>query len=104
MEAVPVQGCLHLKSAVTRAGEETLLINPDWVDRSLFPGWKTITVAEGEAFGANVLWIGTGRIYPAQYPFTRQRLEAAGLLVTAVDVSEILKAEGAVTCCSLIFQ
>ena len=104
VEAVTVRGCLHLKSAVTAAGEETLLINPAWVDRNLFPGWNLIPVAAEESYGANVLWTGTGRIYPAQYPLTRQQLEAAGLPVEMVDVSEIIKAEGAVTCCSLVFR
>ncbi len=104
VEGVPVQGCLHLKSAVTQAGEESLLLNSHWVDRDLFPGWRVIEVDESEPYGANVLWLGAGRIYPAQYPFTRQRLEAARLPVEAVDVSEVLKAEGAVTCCSLILH
>ena len=30
---VPVKGCLHLKSAVTSVAQDTLLINPAWVDQ-----------------------------------------------------------------------
>jgi dimethylargininase len=41
-------------------------------------------------------------VYGAAYPRTRERLDARGLAVRAVDVSELAKAEGAVTCCSLI--
>jgi dimethylargininase len=41
---------------------------------------------------------------PASFPRTRQRLLDAGFHVTAVDVSELQKAEGAVTCCSLVFR
>jgi dimethylargininase len=38
----------------------------------------------------------------ASAPRTRARLEGCGLNVRAVDISEIAKAEGALTCCSLI--
>src|SRR5207244_14033 len=34
----------------------------------------------------------------------RRRLERCGLRVTTVDLSETAKAEGGVTCCSLIFD
>jgi len=43
-------------------------------------------------------------IHPDCFPRTRQRLEDAGIDVTGVDVSELQKAEGAVTCCSLVFS
>jgi N-dimethylarginine dimethylaminohydrolase len=32
VQGVPVTGCLHLKSAVTQVADDTLLINPNWVD------------------------------------------------------------------------
>jgi dimethylargininase len=43
-------------------------------------------------------------IMPAAFPRTRERLESLGIRVTTVDVSELAKAEGAVTCCSLIVE
>ncbi len=100
---VPVRGCLHLKSAVTLVGPDTLLVNDAWVDRSHWPGMAFITVAPDEPHAANALWIGDAVIFPASVPGTRARLEAAGLRVIPLDVSEIQKAEGGVTCCSVIF-
>jgi dimethylargininase len=43
-------------------------------------------------------------IHPLCFPRTRQRLVDAGIDVLPVDVSELQKAEGAVTCCSLVFD
>ena len=100
---VPVRGCLHLKSAVTLVGPETLLINDDWVDRSHWPGLKFISVAPGEPHAANALMAGGSVIHPVSEVRTRERLEAAGLRVVPVDVSEVQKAEGGVTCCSVLF-
>jgi dimethylargininase len=99
---VPVRGCLHLKSAITLVGPDTLLINDDWVDRGLWTGMRYVTVAREEPHAANALQIGDTVVHAASGPRTRERLEAAGFPVLAVDVSEIEKAEGAVTCCSVI--
>jgi dimethylargininase len=46
---------------------------------------------------------GSDLVYPDAFPRTRDRLERAGVRVRTLDVSELAKAEGAVTCCSLIF-
>ena len=41
-------------------------------------------------------------IFPSAFPRTARRMEARGLRVVTVDADELAKAEGAVTCCSLI--
>ena len=101
---VPVRGCLHLKSAVTLVDPDTLLINDDWVDRGAWRGMRFVEVAAEEPHSANALRIGDRVLHAASGPRTRERLEAAGVRVLPVDVSEMEKAEGAVTCCSLIID
>jgi dimethylargininase len=100
---VPVHGCLHLKSAVTAVSDDTLLVNPEWVPAERFRPLTMIDVDPAEPYGANALRVGATVIYPTAFPRTRARLEGRGLRVAEVEVSEIAKAEGAVTCCSLIF-
>ena len=102
VQAVSVRGCLHLKSAVTPVGPETLLINQDWIEPEMFGAFQLIDVAPPEPSGANALWLGDAVLYPAEHGATRQILENSGLAVKPVDVSELIKAEGGVTCCSLI--
>lgn len=102
--SVPIRGCLHLKSAVTQVAPDTLLVQPAWVDATAFGAWRHILVDPSEEHAANALMIGGAVLYPAAFPRTRARLEAAGIEVHAVDVSELQKAEGAVTCCSLVFR
>jgi dimethylargininase len=101
---VPMDGCLHLKSAVTQVAQNTLLINPAWVDPSAFGDVTLIEVDPAEPFAANALLIGQTVVYPSAYPGTRRRLEAQDIPLQVVDVSELGKAEGGVTCCSLIFD
>ena len=104
VQGAPTRGCLHLKSAVTQLDNDTVLLQPEWVDRARFADFRVIEVDPVEPHAANVLRIGDALVMPASFPRTRQRLLDAGFHVIAVDVSELQKAEGAVTCCSLVFR
>lgn len=104
VRAVNVTGCLHLKSAVTQVSEDTLLINPQWVSKDDFPGMQFIEVDPSETYAANAILVGGTIIYPSSFPKTQARLEEAGIPILMVDADELAKAEGAVTCCSLIFE
>jgi dimethylargininase len=99
---VQLHDCLHLKSAVSRVDDLTLLINKNWLDIHHFENYRLIEVDPEEPFAANCLPVKDSIIYPTSFPQTRARLDKAGYKVLAVDVSELAKAEGAVTCCSLI--
>jgi dimethylargininase len=103
-QGVEIHGCLHLKSAVTRVTDKTLLINHNWVDPAAFKGFELIEIDPLEPFAANCLPIGDFIILPAAFPKTRQKMEERGYKIMTVDVTELAKAEGAVTCCSLIFD
>ncbi len=102
IHGVELHGCLHLKSAVTRLGPDALLIQRDWVDTSPFEKYELVDVAPSEPFAANILMIGETGMYPITFPETQEKLTQRGVHLLTVDVSELAKAEGAVTCCSLI--
>ncbi|MGH9556381.1 MAG: dimethylarginine dimethylaminohydrolase family protein, partial [Terriglobales bacterium] len=99
---VEVTGCLHLKTAVTEVAPNTLLINPRMVDRRVFGTVEFVEVDPAEPHAGNALLLEQTVIYPAAHEKTLRRLEARGIKVAALDVSEVLKAEGGVTCCSLV--
>lgn len=102
--AVPVTGCLHLKSAVTYLGGNALLANRDWFSSEKFSGFDWIDVDPNEAHSANALALNESVIFPASFPGTCARIEAAGFRVVPVDISELQKAESGLTCSSLIFE
>ena len=99
-----MQDCLHLKSAVTAVAPKTLLINRNWVAADAFGDLRLIDVDDDEPHAANALIVGDVVICAAAFPKTRARLERHGLRVKVVDVDELAKAEGGVTCCSLLFE
>jgi len=104
VRAVALKGCLHLKSACTFIAPQTLIVNPAWVDPKAFDARVVIPVGEGEAYGANTLTLGGISLVSAAFPRTRERLEKAGIRTRALDVSELEKAEAALTCMSLLLE
>jgi dimethylargininase len=104
VHAVPFDGCLHLKSAVTQVGARTLLINPAWVSPAHFPGWDCLAIDPHEPMAANVLLLGETVLAAQAYPYTTVRLLHAGFTLRLLDASELAKAEGGLTCCSLLFE
>jgi len=102
--AVPVTGCLHLKSAVTHLGRNTLLANRAWFDTTPLAGHEWIDVDPAEPHAANALALGGTIIFPASFPRTRAQIEARGFSVITIDISELQKAESGLTCSSLLFD
>ncbi len=102
-QGVELHDCLHLKSAVTRVDDNnTLLINRKWIHVETFEGYELIDIDSSEPFAANCLPINGSIVYPTTFPKTTAKLEARGYRIKPVVVDELAKAEGAVTCCSLI--
>jgi dimethylargininase len=103
VRGIPVDACLHLKSAITEVAPGVVVINPEWVNGQMFPDHAIIEVDPSEPAAANVLRIGDTVVAPAAHPRTNARLASAARVRT-VDLSELAKAEGAVTCCSLLVE
>jgi dimethylargininase len=103
VRTVEVSGALHLKSAVTVVADKTVLLNPEWID-PVFDGYRAIAVDPSEPSAANVLRVGETTVVSSSYPRTAAQLDAHGIQCRSVASSELAKAEGALTCCSLLFE
>ncbi len=105
-EVVPVEvrGCLHLKSACTPVSERSLLVNPDWVDIAPFAEFNVITISENEPWAGNAIRVNDTVCLHAGFPETAALMRELGFQVETVDISELLKAEGGMSCLSLRFE
>ena len=97
----PVDGYLHLLSAVTHLGRGTLLAVEGFALHSGLAGCKVLRVPADEAYACNALGIGDKVILPAGYPKTAAMLRAHGFEVLPVPTTEFAKADGGVTCLAL---
>lgn len=106
---VPLDSCLHLKTAATYAGRDeagrrVLLLNRDWLDPAIFSDVEIVAASPREPFAANALRVRDRLIVAAGYPETSERLRACGFDLEEIDVSELEKAEAGLTCMSLIAE
>ncbi|MBG79462.1 MAG: dimethylargininase [Phycisphaerae bacterium] len=102
--AIRHREALHLKTACTYLGDGVLLLNPDWVDVEDFEGLEPLECHPDEAFACNAIRIGDKVLFPAEFTKTRARIEARGFTVHPVAASELAKAEGGLTCSSIIID
>ena len=99
-----VRGCLHFKTGCSYIGNNTVLVNPHWVDVAAFKGFTLVEVSDDEPFGANAILIGDTVLHPTGFPVTSKRLTSLGFKLRLIDISELMKAEAGLTCMSQIFS
>lgn len=100
---VPVHGCLHLKTACSALPDGRLLVNSEWIDCSNFDAAALVPVPAAEPWAGDVLVIGERIVVSDAFPETIALLEQSWEVVP-VAVSEFAKAEGGVTCLSVVFR
>lgn len=101
--AVPVGAGLHLKSSVTSVGDNTLLLTREFAGRHEFEGYDQIVLDPSEEYAANTLLVNGCLIMPKGFPHTKKSLESLGREIVELDVSEVRKMDGGLTCLSLRF-
>ena len=101
---VPVLGDLHLKCVCSAIREDLVVAVTSRLPKGLFEGVAdVIQVPESEAYGANLLSNGHRVVMADGCPVTQRAVEARGLEVQTLDLSEIRKGDGALTCMSVWF-
>lgn len=103
IDSVPVTGCLHLKSACTALPDGRLLANPAWLDASALREYTIVPVLADEPGAANVAIVGETVCAAAGHPQTEGLIRDLGFRLETADLSEFAKADGCVTCLSLLF-
>jgi dimethylargininase len=103
IDAVPVTGCLHLKSACTALPDGCLLANTDWLESKALSKYGVVHVPHDEPDAANVALVGDTVCAAAGHPHTADLLGGLGFRVETTNLSEFAKADGCATCLSLLF-
>lgn len=101
---VPLVECLHLKTAASAISEEAILCNPQWVDPTAFMDTDTIEIDPAEPFSGNVVRVKSTLLADSAWAGTNRRLRESGFDVVETHLGELSKAEGSVTCSSIVFS
>jgi dimethylargininase len=101
--AIPLHDVLHLKCVCSPLDDETILLADGTLPRELFAGVGVLPVPSHEECAANAVAIGRTVLVADGHPETARVVARHGLEVLAVETSEIRKADGALTCLSLLY-
>jgi dimethylargininase len=104
VRAVPVHGCLHLKTACTALPDGRLLVNPAWVDAGALRDFEQIDIPPTEPWGGNIVCLGNKVIAAAENVQTVKMIRDRDIDVRTVELDEFAKAEGGVTCLSILLR
>jgi dimethylargininase len=111
---VPVEGALHLKSVITALDAETLLIGDCDPGRKISEALETRYGLHKDysrawipdPVAANVIPLGSRILMQDGFPRSEAVIREAagkGKELVKLRMSELIKADGALTCCSLLF-
>ena len=104
VNVVNVSQCLHLKTGATSPAEGLLIANGKWIDLAPFRHLEVVSVPDSEPWGANTLAVNGTVLVARTSPRTAELIEAKGLKVQRLDISELQKAEAGLTCLSVLFR
>jgi dimethylargininase len=104
VKAVETHGCLHLKTACSYLGRQTILVNRRWINTRELTRFDLIDIHEAEPWAANAMVLGDAVLIADGFPRTRASLEEHGFVVHTTNISELQKAEAGVTCLSVVFN
>jgi dimethylargininase len=104
VRSVPVTGALHLKSACTALPDDRLLVNASWIEMGVLSAYDVVHIPAGEPWAADVAILGNTVFLAAEQPATAEMIRGLGFDVETTPLSEFAKAEGGVTCLSLLFS
>lgn len=107
VQAIPVTRCLHLKSAITYLGNQTVLISPQLLDFTVPSGYSAIEVASSEPHAGNALRVNDLLLCAASFSKTNATLlsfcQEHNIEQVMLDISETQKGDGALTCQSILW-
>ncbi|MGD2141979.1 MAG: arginine deiminase family protein [Candidatus Bathyarchaeota archaeon] len=94
---------MHLKSYVTSLGKGILIATRKYSSHPTLEGLSVLEVPKGEEYAADTLTVGDTVLMPSGYHRSHEMVREAGYEVVPMNVSEIEKCDGALTCLSILF-
>jgi dimethylargininase len=99
--AVKVPAGLHLKSGVSCVASGTLLLQPGFAACVEFEQYNRLIVPPGELYAANTVEINGSLLVAKGFPLTYRMLETLDVPLMPLDMTEVRKMDGGLTCLSL---
>jgi len=94
---------MHLKSYVTYLGKGIMMATEKYVNHPALEGFYILIPPPQDEYAADTLAVGDTVLMAEGYDTAQIMVKEAGFDVISMDVSEIQKCDGALTCLSVLF-
>jgi len=95
---------LHLKTSVSYLGNDILVLDPSSLDTHPLREFKWIEIRRPNRYFANCLAIGNTVLISKGSNEVADKIHKEGFKTLSLDISEFEKADGGLTCLSIIFK
>lgn len=100
---IPLEELFHLKTGVSYLGNNKMIVTGELVDHPAFASYEKIIIEKEDEYSANCIRMNDYVIIPEGYEATKRKLNEAGYETIEVDMSEVQKQDGGLSCLSLRF-
>ena len=94
---------MHLKSYVTYLGKGIIMATERFAKHPALEGYNIIITPGNEEYAADTLSVDDTVLMAEGYPEAQKMVKEEGFNVVSLNVSEIQKCDGALTCLSILF-
>jgi len=94
---------MHLKSYVTYLGKGIIMATEKFAKHPALEGYNIIITPGNEEYASDTLSVGDTVLMAEGYPEAQKMVREEGFNVISLNVSEIQKCDGALTCLSILF-
>ena len=94
---------MHLKSYVTYLGKDIMIATEKYANHPALEGFNILIPPSEDEYAADTLSVGDTVLMAAGYDTAQLMVKEAGFDVISIEVSEIQKCDGALTCLSILF-
>ena len=100
---IPLKEFFHLKTGIAYLGNNQLVVAGEFIDHPAFESYEKIVISKEDEYSANCIRMNDYVIIPSGYAETKRKIEDAGYEIIELDMSEVQKHDGGLSCLSLRF-
>lgn len=100
---IPLQKFFHLKTGIAYLGNNKMVVAGEFVDHPAFDAYDKIVINDADEYSANCIRVNDYVIIPKGYSETKRKINEAGYETIELDMSEVQKQDGGLSCLSLRF-
>lgn len=100
---IPLKEFFHLKTGIAYLGNNQLVVAGEFVGHPAFASYEQIIIGKEDEYSANCIRVNDYVIIPSGFPETNRKFTEAGYQTIELDMSEVQKHDGGLSCLSLRF-